>query len=90
MIEALEESFHEDDDSHTRQIAKRHESTICGFGTDRLFNFRRHLKVHLEAENEQLSLANHMCSHCGKTFMSTSGPTRHTQNKRPTCHGSLT
>lgn len=53
VMEAMEESFHEPDDSSTRETKKKHECTICGFATDRLYNFRRHLKVHSDGYRYQ-------------------------------------
>ena len=52
IIEPLDESFHEPEDSATGETTKKHERAICWLGTDRLFNFKRHLKVHADAPNE--------------------------------------
>ena len=79
IIEALDESFHEPPDSATRQSTKKYECTICGFATDRLFNFKRHIQVHSDADNSGSSMRNHLCNQCGKPFATLSDLTRHSQ-----------
>ena len=73
FIEALDQSFHEPEDL----TMKRHECTICGFSTDRLFNFRRHLHVHSDDTNTKPNTM--VCTHCGKQFLTLSGLLRHTK-----------
>ena len=46
VIEALEQSFNEPEDTSSQQTTKKHNCTICGFATNRIFNFRRQIKVH--------------------------------------------
>ena len=72
ITEPLDESFHEPEDSANRETMKKHECAICGFGTDRLHNFKRHLKIHADAPDE-MPKSQVVCTHCGKQFMTMSG-----------------
>ena len=77
VIEPLEQSFHEPEDSSSRLTKKKYECAICGFATDRLFNFKRHINVH--NDNATAKQKKFVCTHCGKQFETISGLTRHSR-----------